>query len=121
VQNNGSRYGVIYYGSTDAAMPEVLDSMNTQAMALDAMRLRAFPFGEQVYQFIEQHDVIFVVEQNRDAQLRTLIITEGNIAPEKLIPVLHYNGEPINAGFIVEHISSYFAATMTRPQLREVR
>lgn len=117
---NDSRYGVIYYGSTDAAMAEVLDTLSEQSVDLDAMRVRAFPFSEAVYDFIEQHDVIFVVEQNRDAQLRTLIINEGNIAPEKLVPVLHYNGEPINASFIVGHISDYFSATMARPQLREV-
>ena len=121
IKTNNSRYGVIYYGSTDAAMAEVLDILGEQNMDLDAMRLRAFPFSDQVYDFIEQHDTVFVVEQNRDAQLRTIIINEGSIVPEKLVPILHYNGEPINANFIVERVSDYFSATLTRPQLREVK
>lgn len=126
IQTNNNRCGVIYYGSTDAAMIEVLDLLNDQSIELDAMRLRAFPFNAEVYDFILQHDTVFVVEQNRDAQLRTLMINEAiinkaNIAPEKLVPVLHYNGEPINASFIVERISDYFSATLARPKLSEVK
>ncbi|MFO1350872.1 MAG: 2-oxoacid:acceptor oxidoreductase subunit alpha [Gammaproteobacteria bacterium] len=121
VREAGSRYGVIYYGSTSAAMPEVLDRLRDRNIDLDALRIRAFPFSAQVYDFIEGHDTVFLVEQNRDAQLRTLIVNEGNIVPDKLVPVLHYDGSPITASFIIDEISTYFPTALTQPALDEVK
>ena len=69
-------------------------------IALDVMRVRGFPFPESVRKFVEEHDQVFVVEQNRDAQLRTLLINEEEINPAKLLRVLHYDGSPITARFI---------------------
>ena len=71
-------------------------------MQLDALRVRGFPFHDEVVDFIAAHDQVFVVEQNRDAQLRTLLINEGEIDPARLVPVLHYDGTPITARFIAE-------------------
>jgi 2-oxoglutarate ferredoxin oxidoreductase subunit alpha len=98
--NRTTPYGVIYYGSTSAAMREALVGLEQDGVHLDALRIRAFPFPEDVSRFIEAHDTVFVVEQNRDAQLRTLITTECGIDPARLVPILHYDGTPITARFI---------------------
>jgi 2-oxoglutarate/2-oxoacid ferredoxin oxidoreductase subunit alpha len=71
--------------------------------------VRGFPFSEEVYEFIAAHERVFVVEQNRDAQLRTLIVTEGEVDPAKLVPVLHYDGTPITARFIAGEIGALMA------------
>jgi 2-oxoglutarate/2-oxoacid ferredoxin oxidoreductase subunit alpha len=97
--------GVLYFGSTSPALDEALHVMAGRGIGMDTLRLRAFPFSEAVYQFIAEHETVFVVEQNRDAQMRTLLVNEGEIAPARLIPVLHYDGTPITARFIVEAIS----------------
>ena len=76
---------------------------------LDALRVRGFPFQDEVYEFVAAHERVFVVEQNRDAQLRTLLVTEGQIDPSKLVPVLHYDGTPITARFIAGEISQLMA------------
>jgi 2-oxoglutarate ferredoxin oxidoreductase subunit alpha len=101
--------GVIYFGSTTPAMHEALAMLETQGRRLDAMRLKGFPFCDEVFQFIAAHDRVFVVEQNRDAQLRTLITTEGGVDPAKLVPVLHYDGTPITARFIAGEIATLMA------------
>jgi 2-oxoglutarate ferredoxin oxidoreductase subunit alpha len=100
-----TRDGVIYFGSTTGAMHEALKALEAQNLHLDALRVRAFPFCDEVYDFIAEHDRIFVVEQNRDAQLRTLIVTEGGVDPARLVPVLHYDGTPITARFIAGEIA----------------
>jgi 2-oxoglutarate ferredoxin oxidoreductase subunit alpha len=103
VERTASRttpYGVIYYGSTAAAMREALGGLEQDGIHLDAMRIRAFPFHDDVSRFIEAHETVFVVEQNRDAQLRTLIMNECGIDPARLVPILHYDGTPITARFI---------------------
>jgi 2-oxoglutarate ferredoxin oxidoreductase subunit alpha len=105
-----TRTGVIYYGSTTPAMDEALQSLEAQGQNLNALRVRGFPFADEIMDFIAEHDQVFVVEQNRDAQLRTLIMTEGNIDPGKLTPVLHYDGTPITARFIVRAISDLLQA-----------
>jgi 2-oxoglutarate ferredoxin oxidoreductase subunit alpha len=71
-----------------------------QGVALDLLRLRGFPFGEEVETFIAGHDKIFVVEQNRDGQMRSLLINELEVDPKKLVRILHYDGTPITARFI---------------------
>ena len=96
--------GVIYYGSTSPAMGEALDLMEEQGMHVDALRLCAFPFPESVADFIASHERVFVVEQNRDAQMRSLLINELEVDPARLTPVLHYDGTPITARFIAGEI-----------------
>ncbi|MCC7267790.1 MAG: 2-oxoacid:acceptor oxidoreductase subunit alpha, partial [Caulobacteraceae bacterium] len=98
-------FGVLYFGSTAAAMDEALMVLEEEGRHFDALRVRGFPFADEVMDFIAQHERVFVVEQNRDAQLRTLIINEGDIDPARLEPVLHYDGTPITARFIAAEIA----------------
>jgi len=102
--------GVLYFGSTTPAMHEALEMLEAQGHRLDALRVRGFPFADEVYAFIAQHERVYVVEQNRDAQLRTLVVTEGDVDPAKLIPVLHYEGAPITARFIAGAIGQRMMA-----------
>ena len=110
-----TRTGVLYYGSSSAAMKEALGQLEADGVHLDAMRIRAFPFHDDVLDFIARHDKVFVVEQNRDAQLRTLIMTEGNVDASRLIPVLHYDGTPITARFIRAAIADRASALKVVP------
>ena len=110
-----TRTGVIYYGSSSAAMKEALGQLEADGIHLDALRIRAFPFHDDVLDFIARHDRVFVVEQNRDAQLRTLIMTEGNVDASRLIPILHYDGTPITARFIRSAIADRAAALKVVP------
>ncbi len=98
--------GVIYFGSTSPAMQEALDELEEDGIRLDALRLRAFPFPNSVAQFLAEHEQVFVVEQNRDAQMRSLLVNELGIDPARLVPVLHYDGTPITARFIAKAISA---------------
>ena len=93
-------YGVIYYGSTSPAMDEALAGLEARGLHVDALRVRAFPFPGEVFDFIAHHELVFVVEQNRDAQLRALLINEGGVDPARLVKVLNYDGSPITARFI---------------------
>jgi 2-oxoglutarate ferredoxin oxidoreductase subunit alpha len=110
-----TRYGVVYYGSTTPAMDEAIALLEAGGNQLDRLRLRAFPFHQDVADFIAEHDIVFVVEQNRDAQLRTLLITECSIDPARLVPVLHYDGTPITARFIATAIADRLAARKVTP------
>ena len=114
----GARFGVIYYGSTAPAMDEALALLEHDAMGVDALRVRAFPFCDEVLEFVNQHEHTFVVEQNRDGQLRTLLVAEGMLPPEKLTPVLHYDGTPITARFIDREIRQRLAAFNVAPLKR---
>jgi 2-oxoglutarate/2-oxoacid ferredoxin oxidoreductase subunit alpha len=100
-----TRAGVIWFGSTGAAMAEALAELARKGIHLDRMRLRAFPFADAVGDFIAAHEHVFVVEQNRDAQLRMLIVNECEVDPGKLVPILHYDGTPITERFITREIA----------------
>jgi 2-oxoglutarate ferredoxin oxidoreductase subunit alpha len=82
---------------------------------VNALRIRGFPFCDDVFDFIRAHEQVFVVEQNRDGQLRTLLINEGGVHPTRLTPVLHYDGTPITARFIVEAIAEQAQPAKIRP------
>ena len=99
-----SRCGILSLGSCDGAILEARDRLAEEGQFFDYMRLRAFPFNDDVAKFISSHETIFVVEQNRDAQLKTLLMVELGIASEKLTSILHYDGMPIPAWFLVEEI-----------------
>ncbi|MDO8800637.1 2-oxoacid:acceptor oxidoreductase subunit alpha [Phenylobacterium sp.] len=115
-----TRTGVIYYGSTGAAMDEALQVMEAQGRHVDALRVRGFPFADEVFDFIAAHDEVFVVEQNRDGQLRTLIMNEGGVDPAKLTAVLHYDGTPITARFITGEIAGRLTPAEPTPERRQV-
>ncbi|MDE2253491.1 MAG: 2-oxoacid:acceptor oxidoreductase subunit alpha [Betaproteobacteria bacterium] len=114
-----TRLGVLYFGSTSPAMREALDVLAQQGYELDAMRLRAFPFAESVSQFMAEHDKVFVVEQNRDAQMHTLLVNELSIDPARLVKVLHYDGTPITARFISETIAQNLTPAQTETPLQK--
>jgi len=114
-----TRFGAIHFGSTSPAMHEALDLLDGEGLHVDALRVRAFPFSDQVSEFIAEHDQVFVVEQNRDGQLRTLLVNECAVDPAKLMPVLHYDGTPITARFIVNEISTKLGMFNVTP-LRKV-
>jgi 2-oxoglutarate ferredoxin oxidoreductase subunit alpha len=107
-----TKLGVIYFGSTSPAMKEALNVLDQQGVHIDAMRLRAFPFPESVARFIADHDKVFVVEQNRDAQMRSLLVNELEIDPKKLVKVLHFDGTPITARFIINAIMDQLPSRM---------
>ena len=99
-----SPFGVVSVGSCDGAIREALDVLKQRGIALDYLRVRAFPFSEDVEKFLAAHQLLFVVEQNRDAQLRALLTLETAVDKQKLRSLLHYNGLPISSHFIVEGV-----------------
>jgi 2-oxoglutarate ferredoxin oxidoreductase subunit alpha len=115
-----ARYGAIYFGSSSLAMDEALEALEARGIHLDTLRLRAFPFHDDVVDFISSHERVFVVEQNRDAQMRTLLTTELEIDPARLVPILHYDGTPITGRFIVKAIADLLAVVTLAP-LRKAR
>ena len=111
--------GVIHYGTSEASTLEALHHLNSlHGISLDSMGIQAFPFSEEVGRFIEEHEYVFVVEQNRDAQMRTLLINEYDFDPECLVPLLHYDGSPITARFIRHVIRDWILQTTTSPRRR---
>tara|TARA_Y100000588_G_C14260492_1_gene927406 strand:- start:2228 stop:3667 length:1440 start_codon:yes stop_codon:yes gene_type:complete len=95
---------ILSLGSCDGAVKEALDILKKKNIGLNYCRVKAFPFTDAIREFIDKHDRIYVVEQNRDAQLRTLLMLDIDIEAAKLISMLHYNGLPISADFVVERL-----------------
>jgi 2-oxoglutarate ferredoxin oxidoreductase subunit alpha len=110
-----TKLGVIYYGSTTPAMEEALDLLAARGIHLDTARIRAFPFPDSVPDFVESHERVFVVEQNRDGQLRTLLVAEAEIAPKRLTKIVHYDGTPITARFIAAAIEDALGGKKALP------
>ena len=110
-----ARFGAIFYGSTSPAMSEALELLAERGIYINALRVRAFPFQDEIFDFAASHSKVFVVEQNRDAQLKLLLVNEAGINPASLIPVLHYDGTPITARFIANEIAQIVAALNVRP------
>ncbi len=114
--------GAIYYGTSEASTLEALYRLNNlHGISLDCMGIKAFPFADEVDQFINDHDFVFVIEQNRDAQMRTLLINEYDYDPERLIPLLHYDGSPITARYIRHVIRDWIMQISTTPTHRRHR
>src|SRR5260221_980207 len=110
-----ARFGVIYYGSTSPSMHEALEALSRDNIHVNALRVRGFPFGDELFDFVASHSKVFVVEQNRDAQLKTLLVNDAGINPASLISVLHYDGTPITARFIQKEIAEIVSALNVRP------
>ncbi len=102
-------YGIIYYGTSYTPMQEALDLLAAEGIQLDTLRIRAVPFAESIFDFINNHEITFIVEQNRDAQMRMILVNEGDVAPAKLVPVCYYGGLSISAQFISHAITEHFA------------
>ena len=110
-----ARFGAIFYGSTSPSMHEALEALAAKGIFINALRIRAFPFQDEINDFVRSHTKVFVIEQNRDGQLKTLLVNEANIRAESLIPVLHYDGTPITARYIAGEISRIVSTLNVRP------
>lgn len=110
----GGEIGVVSIGSCDGAIHEAIDVLKAEGVRVNYMRVRAFPFSEDVERFLAAHRLLFVVEQNRDAQFRALLTLESRVEKSKLRSLLHYNGLPISSSFIVEGVLAE-----VRPRPRE--
>jgi 2-oxoglutarate/2-oxoacid ferredoxin oxidoreductase subunit alpha len=102
-------YGLIFYGTTTYSAIEAMDQFTANGAPMDAMRIKAFPFGEEVLAFINGYKEVFVIEQNKDAQMRSLLINEFDINPKRLVPVLNYDGYPITSDNIIEQIGQHIS------------
>ena len=117
-----TKYGVIYFGSTAPAMDEAIGLLEARGHELDRLRIRAFPFHSSVASFIADHDFVYVVEQNRDGQMRQLIVNENGIDPVRLVPIRHFDGTPITAassiaGWLIRTASISAGAIFSPPRM----
>ncbi|WXB13427.1 2-oxoacid:acceptor oxidoreductase subunit alpha [Pendulispora albinea] len=106
----GATFGVVTLGGCDPAVREALDVLEERGIRGNFLRVRAFPFGDEVEAFLAEHDTLFVVEQNRDAQLRSLLVMETQVAKEKVRSVLAYGGFPLQANQVIEGIVARLGA-----------
>ena len=106
VPHSATLSGVIFFGTSTYAAEEAIELLAVEGIHLDAMRVRAFPFGRAFRDFVESHDRLFVIEQNRDAQFRSLMMIELGVDPAKIVSVLNYDGMPITADNIYRQIKS---------------
>jgi 2-oxoglutarate ferredoxin oxidoreductase subunit alpha len=109
-----TRLGVLAYGSSDGAVIEARDRLAELGIYVNYLRIRAFPFSAEVLEFLHNHDTVYVVEQNRDAQMKALLMLEANEIADRLVSILHYNGMPIPSECVVtgitEHLDKEVAA-----------
>ena len=103
---------MIFFGTSTYSAEEAMDTMAATGLNFDAMRLRAFPFNQTVEDFINSHEKVFIIEQNRDGQMRSLLINELNLNPQKMIPVLNFDGMPITAHAIMTLINKNLSPTL---------
>ncbi len=112
-----TKAGVIYYGSTAPAMDEAIDTLRANGVHVDTLRIRAFPLHPDIADFVAEHETVFVVEQNSDAQMRSLMTIDLELDPKRLTPILHFGGQPITARFIVGEIGERLKAPAVAPVL----
>ncbi|MCG8413885.1 MAG: hypothetical protein MI746_06655, partial [Pseudomonadales bacterium] len=113
IEDHGNKLGLVYLGSTASAIDEALDSLIKKGIKLDCLRIRSFPFHSSVSDFINNHELVYVIDQNRDAQLKSLLKIELNINEEQMHSILSYNGVLITA----QHIEREVLNSM--PDLKE--
>ena len=119
ISGRGHRMGIVYYGATTMPMDEAMQRLAEDGVHLDAMRIRGFPFSGEVTDFIESHEFVFLVEQNRDAQMKTLLVNETGVDPAKIVPVLYYGGLSISADTIHAGVLEYYQKR-SLPRLKAV-
>ena len=119
INSSKQKVGVLYFGTTAYPIPEAQDMLRQEGISFDLCRIRSFPFNKEVVSFVNDHEVVFVVEQNRDAQMRTLLINEEDFEPAKIVPVLYYAGLSMSADAIQKQISDYYEENKL-PRLSEV-
>jgi 2-oxoglutarate ferredoxin oxidoreductase subunit alpha len=103
--------GVIYFGTSTFSAFEALEILKKDNIHFDVLRIKSFPFNDDVANFCREHEEVFVIEQNRDGQLRSLLINELELTPQRLISVLHYDGMPITADTIMSQIKKSISKT----------
>ena len=108
-RRNGAEIGLVTIGGCDAAVREAADQLEAGGIPVDVMRIRGFPFGAEVQAFIDEHERTFVIEQNRDAQLRSLLTIELGVPRDDLTPILDYGGMPLTAKVVVDAVSTAVA------------
>ena len=104
-----SRLGAIFFGTTAPSAYEALQVLQQHGLTIDSLRLRAFPFQPEVFDFVNERDLVFVIEQNRDGQMRTLLINEGDLAPQVLVSITSYDGLPVASRFLVQALGTALA------------
>jgi 2-oxoglutarate ferredoxin oxidoreductase subunit alpha len=104
---NGTEAGMIFFGTTMDSALEAIDQLRSQGIVIDGMRLKACPFPQSVIDYILDHETVFVVEQNRDGQMRSILINELEIDPRRLVAVLNYDGFPITADNIIRQVHTH--------------
>lgn len=119
LSGKGSKVGILHYGTSNDATLEAIDYLKEEGLSADSCRIRAFPFNQQIEEFIEKHDTVFIVEQNRDAQMRSLLVNDCEIDPKKLMPILSYDGMPITARFIQSKVSEQLRDATVTPLRRQ--
>ena len=112
-------YGMIFFGTTASPCYEAGEILETEGIALDTLRLRAFPFNDEVVRFIDEHEKLFLVEQNRDGQMRRLLINECEIPPDKLVSILNFDGLPITARDIARMMRESLGQVKVTPIRRQ--
>ena len=103
-KKNQSKSGILFFGTSQYAAEEAMDVLKEEKIVVDAIRLKSFPFNKEVEDFINSHDTVFIIEQNRDAQMKSLLMIELQADPKKLISVLNYDGMPITADNILNQV-----------------
>ena len=109
ISNADARLGVVFYGSTTPAAYEAVEHLRHRGIAVNSMRIRAFPFQQEVVDFIQAHELVLIIEQNRDGQMRTLLINEGGLPPHKLVTIASYDGLPVASRFLTQALEEALA------------
>lgn len=116
---DGSSIGLIHFGTSNDATLEAVDYLAADGITVDTLRVKAFPFNSEVEAFVDEHDVVFVIEQNRDGQLRQMLMIECDINPQKLVAVLNYDGMPITARYIQQKVTNHVDAAKVTPMRKQ--
>lgn len=121
IKSRKPTHGIIFFGTSNYAVREAMDELAKHGLPVDAMMIKAFPFGGEVLAYINAHEKLFVVEQNRDAQMRSLLINELEIDPAKLIRVLNYDGMPLTAPTLLGKMTGVLEAELNQPQRKTAK
>lgn len=118
INNSSQTTGLIYFGTSTDSSAEAMDLMSAKGMNFDSMRIRAFPFNQEVEDFIKNHEKVIVIEQNRDAQMKSLLVNELGTSPDKILSVLNIDGMPITAQFIMQEIENQTQSSQLKEQVQ---
>lgn len=110
IKDEKAAMGVLFFGSSTYATHEALERLAENGLTLNSMRIRSFPFQKEVFEYIDQHEIVFAIEQNRDSQMKILLAGECDVSPGKLVPVINFNGLPITARMITNQIHTALLA-----------